>query len=483
MEPMMEPRLEGRRVVVVGAGRTGVAVARFATERGARAVLTDVRAESALAGALAGLPAAVELELGGHREASFRAADLIVISPGVPPSLPELRAARDAGIPVLGEVELASRYVKAPIVAVTGTNGKSTVTSLCGEIAVATGRPAFVGGNLGTPLITAVGTPAAEVGGIVVCEVSSFQLETCETFHPRAAVLLNITPDHLDRHGSMTAYADAKMRVVRNLGEGDVFVWNEDDPVSAEAYGRHAGGWLPTLTYSTRGRPQHRWVRDLGDGVVSFEVGGYLDGETLVLRLPPPAAQEEERYPASELALVGRHNLGNALAAFLAMRGSGVATAAEVREGARRFRPLPHRMELVGEWHGVRFYDDSKGTNVAAVVASLDGFPKPFLLIAGGRDKGGSYAPLREVLGRNMARGAILIGEAADKIASALEGVVPIHRAASMDEAVTRAAALAVGGDAVVLSPACSSFDMFDNYEHRGRVFRAAVAQLGDQRD
>jgi len=476
------PNLENKTVLVVGAGKTGIAVARFLATRGARVTLTDARAESVIGNA--DIPSDIAREFGGHREPSFTTADLIVLSPGVPPDIAELEAARKAGVMITGEVELASRFIAAPIVAVTGTNGKSTVTSLCGEIAKATGRPTFVGGNLGTPLVEAIGTPAASQQGIVVCEVSSFQLETADTFHPKAAILLNITPDHLDRHKTMTAYADAKMRVTRNLGDGDIFVWNEDDPESHDAYRRHVGGWLPTLTYSTRGRPAHRYSQDAGDGIIIREVGGWLDdGDALVLKLPPPLPDVEERYPTKDLALVGRHNLGNALAAFLAMRGSGLATPEQVLDGARRFRPLPHRMELVGEVRGVRFYDDSKGTNVAAVVASLDGFPHPFLLIAGGRDKGGSYQPLRDVLHRNMARAVVLIGEAADKIASAVEGVVPVHRAASMDEAVRHAAAHAAQGDAVVLSPACSSYDMFDNYIHRGAAFRDAVQRLSSSEE
>ncbi|MSP62597.1 MAG: UDP-N-acetylmuramoyl-L-alanine--D-glutamate ligase [Myxococcales bacterium] len=494
--------LDGSKVLVVGAGRSGVAAAKLATARGAQVTLTDARSLAELGDAVkgGGLPpgslwggAGVRLEFGGHRAATFTSADLIVLSPGVPPTLPELVAARQHGVPITGEVELASRFIRAPIVAVTGTNGKSTVTSLCGEIARATGRPTFVGGNLGTPLSDAVGTDAASQHGIVVCELSSFQLETCETFHPKAAILLNITPDHLDRYPTMTAYADAKMRIIRQLRQGDVFVMSEDDPGCLDAYHRHVGGWLPILTYSTRGRPQHRYTQSTGDGVVTIDAGGHVDGSSLVLRLPgaagpPPkdgagcdGAMEEERYPESDLQIVGRHNLGNALAAYLAMRGAGLASPDHLRAGARGFRPLPHRMELIGERGGVRFYDDSKGTNVAAVVASIDGFPRPFVLIAGGRDKGGSYGPLREALGRNHSRGVVVIGEAAEKIASAIEGVAPVHRAATMEAAVRLAASLAHDGDAVVLSPACSSYDMFKDYAHRGRAFREAFGQLDER--
>jgi UDP-N-acetylmuramoylalanine--D-glutamate ligase len=472
--------LDGSKVLVVGAGRSGLAAAKLAAARGAQVTLTDARPLAELGDAVKGMPG-VRLELGGHRAATFTSADLIVLSPGVPPTLAELVAAKQRGVAITGEVELASRFLRAPIVAVTGTNGKSTVTSLCGEIARATGRPTFVGGNLGTPLSEAVGTDAATQQGIVVCELSSFQLETCETFHPRAAVLLNITPDHLDRYPTMTAYADAKMRILKNLGAGDVFVMNEDDPGCVEAYHRHVGGWLPILTYSPTGRPQHRYTQSTGDGVVEIDAGGFIDGSSLVLRLTPAGATgaiAEERYPVDDLHIVGRHNLGNALAAYLAMRGAGLVTPEEVRAGARGFQPLPHRMQLIGERRGVRWYDDSKGTNVAAVVASIDGFPRPFILIAGGRDKGGSYQPLREALARNHARAVVVLGEAAGKIAAAVEGVAPVHRAGSMVEAVRTAAALAADGDAVVLSPACSSYDMFKDYTHRGRAFREAFGAL-----
>ncbi len=470
--------LDGRKVLVVGAGRSGIAAARLCAARGASVTLTDARSEADLGDIGKALPN-VRLELSGHRAPSFTGADLIVLSPGVPPTIAEMVAAKQHGVAITGEAELAARFIKAPLVAITGTNGKSTVTSLCGEIARASGRPTFVGGNLGTPLSEAVGTDAATQQGVVVCELSSFQLETLEAMHPRAAVLLNVTPDHLDRYPTMTAYADAKMRVMKNLGAGDVFVMNEDDPGCLEAYRRHVGGWLPLLTYSTTGRPKHRYSQAVGDGVVEMDVGGFVDGAFLVLRLSGPGGVTEERYPIADLHIVGRHNLGNALAAYLAMRGAGLCTSDHVRAGARGFQPLPHRMQLVGERHGVRFYDDSKGTNVAAVVASIDGFPSPFILIAGGRDKGGSYQPLREALARNHARAVVVIGEAAERIAAAVEGVAPVHRAASMPEAVRAAADLASDGDAVVLSPACSSYDMFKDYTHRGRAFREAVGALG----
>jgi UDP-N-acetylmuramoylalanine--D-glutamate ligase len=433
-----------KRVLVVGAGKSGLAAARFCANRGARVTVSDRRGASELLSATDALRPDIEWELGGHIEKTFLSADLIVVSPGVP-EIAELAAARRAGIPVTGEIELASRFIQAPIVAITGTNGKSTTTALAGEIARQTGRPTFVGGNLGTPLMNAVGTPAAGEGGLVVVELSSYQLETCETLHPRAAALLNLTPDHLERYGSMDAYGQAKLRIAERMGGDDRLVVNADDE------------WLMRQTAA---RPRRTFsMKGEGDA--------FVEGADLVV--------EGERYPWNEAQLVGRHNQANALAAILLMRG--LVTHEQARAGLRAFRPLPHRMQLVGERRGVRFYDDSKATNVDSVVAGLDGFPVPFVLIAGGRDKGGSYAPLDAALQHNSCRAVVLIGEAADKIDAALAAVEKV-RATSMEDAVSRAAGLARRGDAVLLSPACSSFDMFDNYEHRGQVFKRAVEDL-----
>lgn len=456
--------LAGRRVAVVGLGKSGVAAARFCVRRGARVVATDDRSEiGPIAAELADL--GVALHLGGISAEALQGADLVVLSPGVPPTLPPLVEARGCGVPILGEIELAARFVAAPIVGVTGTNGKSTVASLCGAIAARTGRPSFCGGNLGTPLLEAVGTPAAEPDGIVVCEMSSFQLETVERLHCRAAAVLNLTADHLDRYSSLQEYGDAKARIFCNMTADDVRVLNADDPETLALYRRNHGERFSVFTFSLREAPP---------------LGGFVDGDHLVLRLPGG----QERYPTAELNLVGSHNLANALAAFLLMRASGLATPAQVREAARAFRPLPHRMEWVAERGGVHFYDDSKGTNVGAVVASLHGFPRPFALIAGGRHKGGSYAPLRQVLATASVRGVLLIGEAAPLLEEALAGAnYPVWRARSMEEAVERAASLCRPGDAVVLSPACSSFDMFRDYAHRAEVYRRAVYRLGGGTD
>jgi UDP-N-acetylmuramoylalanine--D-glutamate ligase len=449
----MNVELRGKKVLVVGLGRSGIAAAQLCAARGARVTATDSRAGAALGPALSRLPPAAVRELGGHRLESFVGADLIVLSPGVP-EIPELAAARSAGVTITGEMELASTFVSGTIVAITGTNGKSTTTTLVGDMLRATGRPTFVGGNLGDPLAEAVGTPAAEAGGFCVVEASSFQLETTVTFHPRVAALLNVTADHLDRYPDLDAYAAAKARIFAAQTAADDAVVNLDDALVVRAT---AGTSSRRLGFSVE-RP--------------LDAGGWLDDDALVIHLPD---REPERYPARFPALVGRHNQANALAALLMSRLAG-ASPDQARTALLAFRPLAHRMELVAVTEGIAFYDDSKGTNVGAVVAALEGFPRRVVLIAGGRDKGGDYAPLAAALGR-VGRAAVLIGEAADKMQVALAGTLPVERAATLDAAVDAARALAQPGDAVVLSPACSSFDMFRDYAHRAEVFRAAVAR------
>ena len=452
--PNTPQELTGRRVLVVGLARTGVAVAAFCAGRRALVTVTDRKPAGVLAAEVAELHGRARLELGGHTAATFLRQDLIVLSPGVP-EIPEIQAARAAGVAVTGEIELAARFVRAPIVGITGTNGKSTVTSLVGAILAATGRPTFAGGNLGDPLIAAVDTPAAGPDGHLVVELSSFQLETCVELRPAVAALLNVTPDHLDRYPSLDAYVAAKGRIFQAQAAEDFAVVNADDPIAWELAGR---GRAQRLGFSST-RP--------------LEAGGWLEGESLCVRLPGGAV---ERYPSGELRIVGRHNFENALAAYLCARLHG-ATPAVVRAAAREFRPLAHRMELVRELDGVAYFDDSKGTNVGAVAAALEGFPRKVVLIAGGRDKGGDYAPLRRAL-EQCARAVVLIGEAADRMEAALSGVAEIRRAATLEDAVRLGRTLARPGDAVVLSPACSSFDMFRDYAHRAAVFRAAVMEL-----
>jgi UDP-N-acetylmuramoylalanine--D-glutamate ligase len=448
------PALLGKKVLVVGVGRSGVAAARLCAARGAQVTVTDKQPAEALSAALAQLPPTIKQELGGHQAETFLAADLIVLSPGVP-GLPEVEAARQRGATITGELELASWFVNAPVVAITGTNGKSTTTTLCGAILAANGRPTFVGGNLGVPFAETVETPAGQPGGLCVLEVSSFQLETAVSFRPQVAVLLNITPDHLDRHPTLEAYVAAKARLFAAQTPADFAVLNIDDPLVETA---------------AKGIRSHRVLISTRR---ALDVGGWIESDALCVRL---AGGPVEYYPAHLPGLVGRHNLENALAALVAGRLAG-ALPAEARHALLAFRPLAHRMELVGELDGVFFYDDSKGTNVGAVVAALDRFPRPVVLIAGGRDKGGSYEPLAQVM-KQAGRGAVLIGEAAPKLREALAPVVPVETAATMEAAVVQAATMARSGDAVLLSPACSSFDMFRSYQHRAEVFRAAVKNL-----
>jgi UDP-N-acetylmuramoylalanine--D-glutamate ligase len=451
---MSVPDLQAKRVLVVGLGRSGQAAAKLCAAKGAHVTVTDSKSAAALAEQVANLPAGVGLELGGHKVETFKTSDLIVLSPGVPEG-PELSAARAAGVKITGELELASRFTQATIVGITGTNGKSTTTTLCGVMLKGTGRPTFVGGNLGTPLCEAVGTPATALGGLCVIEVSSFQAETFEFFRPQVAVLLNISPDHLDRHKGIEGYIEAKGRLFAAQRESDFAVMNLDDPLVGQVSKKLRAHWI---AFSTR---------------QILTEGGWLQGDSLCIRVP---GGEIERYPAETPRLVGRHNQENALAALLAARLAG-ALPAEVHRGLVGFRPLPHRMELVAKVHGVLYFDDSKGTNVGSAVAALTGFPRPVVLIAGGRDKGGSYEPLADTMAK-VGRAAVLIGEAADRIEAALKDVVPVKRAASMQEAVRMAAALAQAGDAVVLSPACSSFDMFRDYSHRGQAFADATKAL-----
>lgn len=467
--------LRDKRVVVVGLAQTGVAVARFCAERGARVTVTDAQSEDKLAARIAALDGCATLELGGHVLDSFTGADFIVMSPGVP-ELAETRAARAAGVEVIAEIELAYRFLhpEAQLIAITGTNGKSTTTALTGSLCQAASAmgapPTFCGGNLGNhPLIEAVEHPANCPGGLVVAEVAGFMLETCTSFRPKVAACLNITEDHLDRFGTMDVYASMKTRIYAWQTESDLAIANR-------ACARTLAG-----AKAARGRLH---VFDSRGPLFADELGAYLSegGDEIILRLWPDGsdAPVTERYPTADLPVIGTHNLENAMVAYLAARMCGAPSAA-ITAGARAFRPQKHRMELIGEGAGVQYYDDSKGTNVAAVAASVRGFPRPLVLIAGGVDKGGSYQPMFDALA-GIARGLVLIGEARPLIRAAADraGVAyPVLDASTMDDAVQKATGLARDGDAVVLSPACSSYDMFKNFGERGMAYRAAVGALG----
>jgi UDP-N-acetylmuramoylalanine--D-glutamate ligase len=466
-----QPELAGKTVVVVGLALTGIAVAKFCARRGAKVIVTDGKPAAKLAHQMTqldGVP--VTWQLGGHDRATFTSADLVVMSPGVP-TLPEMTAARAAGVEVIAEIELAYRFLhpEANLIAITGTNGKSTTTALTGALCAASGRPTFCGGNLGNmALIDAVDHPANVPGGLIVAEVAAFMLENCTTFRGKVGVLTNVTEDHLDRFSTMARYAAMKGRIWEFQRPDDLAIANATDMwTMAEAAG------VPSQLYTFDSR-----------GDAAIDRGAFLsEDRTEILLRGLPGAKADERYPTSDLVIVGNHNLENAMCAYLAARGLGLPIEA-VRAGARGYRPLPHRMELVGDKGNVYFYDDSKGTNVASVAASVRGFPRPLVLIAGGVDKGGSYVPMLDALD-GVCKGMVLIGEAAPLIRSAAAvhaAHYPVIDASDMHDAVRRATALCAPGDAVVLSPACASYDMFQNFGHRGRVFREAVSAVGATR-
>ncbi|HEY6040329.1 MAG TPA: UDP-N-acetylmuramoyl-L-alanine--D-glutamate ligase [Kofleriaceae bacterium] len=461
--------LQGKTVVVVGLALTGVEVAKFCASRGARVIVTDKNPAEKLAEPikqLDGVP--VTWQLGGHDVATFTNADCVVMSPGVP-TLPEMIAARKAGVEVIAEIELAYRFLHphAQVIAITGTNGKSTTTALTGALCAASGKPTFTGGNLGNaPMISAIDHPANSAGGLIVVEVAAFMLENCERFRAHVGVLTNITEDHLDRFGTMEKYAEMK---------GRIWDFQRTDDI---AIGNAADEWVMR---EAQGIPSHLYTFDSRLNAATTH-GAYLsrDRKQLVLMRPPHLG---EQYPVDDLVIVGNHNMENAMCAYLAARSVGVSVD-DVRAGARGYRPLPHRMELVGDKNNIYYYDDSKGTNVASVAASVNGFPRPLVLIAGGVDKGGSYEPMLRALA-GTCKGMVLIGKAAPLIRTAAEhhGVAyPVIDATDMHDAVRRATELATGGDAVVLSPACASYDMFQNFGHRGRVFREAVSAVGAKR-
>ena len=442
-----------KRCVVIGAGASGLAAAELLSSRGADVVINDRRAREALGEAALALEArGATLALGSHDPRFFEGAGLVVLSPGVP-AIPEL-AEVFARVETIGEVELASRFLTAPIVGITGTNGKSTVTTLVGDMLRRSGLATFVGGNLGVALSEAVGSDADTPDGRIVAELSSFQLETVRTFRPMVAAVLNVSPDHLDRYASLADYAKAKGNVFIAQAAGDHAVLPADDAACAELAPSRAGVTVHAFGGATGE------VRVEGDELVDTVTGW--------------------RLSVSEIRLRGRHNQENAAAAVLVARLSG-ADGDAMKASLRETAGLPHRAELVRELDGVAWIDDSKATNVGATIAALDGLASPArrcVLIAGGVDKGGSYAPLAERLAE-VGRAVVLIGKSADLIADALASLpLAVRRAGTMEEAVTVARALAEPGDVALLAPACSSFDMFRSYAHRGDAFQAAVRAL-----
>jgi len=443
--------------VVIGLARSGIAAAEFLARRGASVVATDTKSEGELPGEVLALrERGVRLELGGHRRETFTAASMVVVSPGVPWELPELEAARAAGVLVIAEIELAFRHLAGRVAAITGTKGKTTTTAALGAMLREAGFDARVGGNIGAPLVGLVeGSTEATTFAV---EVSSFQLEGTVRFHPHVAVWLNLSPDHLDRHASLGAYVAAKARVFANQGPGDWAVVNADDPVVLE---QARAARARKLLFRVTGEPL-----PTGDG--AFFEGGLarfrLDGRL------------ETLFRKGEVVLPGAHLLGDLLVAAAAARLLG-APAEAIARAVRAFRGVEHVLEHVATIGGVLYYNDSKATNVEAARRSLEAFTQPVLIVLGGRYKGGDFGLLAPEL-RTHGRRVLAIGEARDRVKAALESAVPVDSCSSLRDAVDRAHAAARPGDVVLLAPACSSFDMFADYADRGRAFKAEVRRL-----
>lgn len=446
--------------MVIGLGAAGLSTVRYLVNRGVRVRVSDRRAvEQIPPDTLAFLKQAeVALETGGHTAAFLAGADMVIPGPGVPLDLPVLQAARKQGLPVLGELALAAGQYAVPVIAVTGSNGKTTVTSLIGELLRASGKNPFVGGNIGTPLLDYFADPQGY--DAVVLELSSFQLDLAGAFRPDIGLLLNISPDHLDRHGSLEAYTLAKQNLFRHQQLGDRAILGADDPVAA------ATPLNPEVGRFTFGRAEGCTARIADGRILLTLMAGALSGKT--------------EYVLSGTTLHSSVNQLNAAAAILAVTLAGCEQAG-IAEGLRRFVPPPHRMAEVATIDGVRFINDSKATNIGALEAALAGCESPVVLIAGGRDKGSDYSLLREVVGRKV-KHLVLVGEAAGLMRAALGSLVPTEAATTMEDAVRRAMTAAASGDLVLLAPGCASFDMFSGYDERGRVFAECVHQIGQER-
>jgi UDP-N-acetylmuramoylalanine--D-glutamate ligase len=439
------------RVTVVGAARSGIAAAELLARRGAHVTLTEQRAEVAEADPLRAL--GVVLELGGHKPGSFLDTDLLVLSPGVPPEHPNVQQARERGVPIIGELELASRWLQGRVIAITGTKGKSTTTTLTGLLLAAAGFKVTVGGNIGAPLSAQVRESTPDT--LHVVEASSFQLEQIVTFHPWIAVLLNFSPDHLDRHPGVDAYRAAKARIFENQTAEDWAVVNADDPtVLAMARQSRARRWL----FSPAGAIAEGTVVD--NGWIAARRGGEMS------RL----------VPVSAIHLLGPHLVGDVMAAATVGAIAGVDSAA-MTAAVESFHGLEHAMELVVDIDGVRFVNDSKATNVEAAIKSIESFASDLVPIVGGRFKGGDLRLLREPVARR-AKAVVAMGEAKALIRDAIGDVVPVHEADTLDGAVEQAYGLAKPAGVVLLAPACASFDMFRDYAERGRRFKDAAANL-----
>jgi UDP-N-acetylmuramoylalanine--D-glutamate ligase len=448
--------LKGKKVLVVGLGKSGLAAALFLRRRGAHVTVSDLRSAQALSKEIPSLlEAGILVEAGGHGLLTFRRQDLIVVSPGVPLNTPELVQVRNLGLPIIGELELAARFLKGNVLAITGSNGKTTTTTLCGEIFTAGELKTVVAGNIGLPVIETVDQSGPDSWSIL--EVSSFQLETTESFHPKIAVILNITPDHLDRHGTFENYVAMKEKIFANQGGDDFLILNGDDPIAQQSASRAKSQvfWFSRSKIVRRGT-------FLSNGMVMFR--------------PSEQASPTPVFPLAEIPLKGDHNVENVLAAVCAACVANIP-AKVIERTVASFHAVEHRLEFVAAIHGVDYYNDSKATNVDATAKAIASFPGNIHLIMGGKDKNSDYTQLNALL-RARVKTVYTIGSAAEKIEGQIAGVTRVVKAGTLEVAVNKAASHAVAGDVVLLAPACSSFDQFENYEHRGRVFKQAVMTL-----
>jgi len=447
--------LSGQKTLIIGWGKTGIASARFLAARGVRIAVTDAKDLSLEKDVLPqlGQDLRASVEWVRYDTSALSSVDMVVPSPGVPPLHPLLKEALERGIPVVSELELASRYLRTPMIAITGTNGKTTTTTLIGEILAKSGRKVFVGGNIGNPLANYVAGP--QDADYAVVEVSSFQLQWVEAFHAFAALLLNTTCDHVDYHGSFEAYRAVKERIFNNQGKGDLAVLNADEPRSA------------VLAESLPSR-----VRFFSSSQ-SVDVGLYREGEQLIYH---NGQGGRESYPLNIIRLPGAHNIENVMAAILACRACG-CTREEVIQAVANFSGIAHRIEFTREIGGVKFYDDSKGTNVGAVKRAIESFSEPLVLLMGGRDKDGDFESLSDLL-PNRVKVLVLFGEAREKIRERIGEIVPTLMAPTLKEAIAAARGQASAGDVVLLSPGCASFDEFNNYKARGEFFQEEVRAL-----
>jgi UDP-N-acetylmuramoylalanine--D-glutamate ligase len=454
--------LTNKHILVVGLGKSGISTARFLVNRGCRVTVTDNRSEDELRDVLPGIrKMGVGVELGHHKDETFERADLIVLSPGVPHTIEPLRRAREKNIPVIGEIEMAYHFIDIPIIAITGTNGKSTTTLLLGEMLEQSGFTAILGGNLGPPMIAYANKH--DTADFMVAEISSFQLDTIERFKPKVSIILNITDDHLDRYPDFDAYAQSKARIFNNQDATDICILNDKDPIVRSVSKKLAARrFVFNCSQSIENRAR-----------VPGENRAWVTDQTIWFHTKDAG---DQKIDCTDIPLTGQYNLENASAAGLAVLALG-GKISGIEAALKKFKGLSHRVEFVDTIDGVKYYDDSKATNVDAVLRALESFFSPVVLIMGGRDKGGSYESLRSQVGQKVKQ-LILLGEAAEKINETIGDLVPTEMVSTMTQAVNMADKSTVSGDTVLLSPACSSFDMYESYAQRGSDFKQAVYHL-----